>query len=180
MKTVNIVFPMEPIIIGHIMHPRGLNVSLALAILLISGCAATPATFYAESATMSDVRLCRTLKSALAGNDSVFAEDVRRAAAARNYDEYSCQAIVNRQNAAIAVGVVAAAAVVAIAKNGGGGGVGASTTTGAGYDTEWDWDQFNNQYNQPVWACRGVQTGQYSEAYHCNGKMQSDWRWPQK
>lgn len=149
-------------------------------LLFIVGCAASPEKFYANSATLSDARLCRTLKAASGGRDLTFAADVRQAADARGLDDFSCQSIVNKQNAAIAVGIVAGAALVAVAKNGGSGGVGATTTTGQGYDVEWDWDQFNNQYGQLVWACRGIQTGQYSETYHCNGKMQADWRWPQK
>ena len=45
------------------------------------------------------------------------------------------------------------------------------------HDHEWDWDSFYNQ-GQHVWACRGVQTGQFAEYEHCSDKIQTDDRWP--
>jgi hypothetical protein len=152
--------------------------SLLIGVLL-TGCAASPAKFYADSASLSDTTLCRTLKAATSANDAAFTTDVRRAAQARNLTDYSCQALVNRQNAAIAAGAVIGVALVAAARNGGGGtSVGANSNSG--YDYEWDWDQFFNQNRQLIWACRGVQTGQFAYAHQCAGKPQSDWRWPQK
>jgi hypothetical protein len=47
-------------------------------------------------------------------------------------------------------------------------------------DHEWDWDQFYHSSGQLVWACRGVQTGRFSELERCASKPQSDTRWPNK
>ena len=73
-----------------------------------------------------------------------------------------------------AVAIAVTAAVVAAANSGGGGGAPAPT------DYEWDWDIFYNEYGQLVAYCRGVQTGQFAETWRCNGKAQTDWRWPGK
>jgi hypothetical protein len=47
-------------------------------------------------------------------------------------------------------------------------------------DYEWDWDAFYNEYRQLVWACRGVQTGQFSTDDKCAFKPKTDLRWPGK
>lgn len=72
--------------------------------------------------------------------------------------------------AALAVGAVAYYAV-----KGNAGGAGYSPP----HDYEWDWDQFYNQ-GSLVWACRGVQTGQFAEQSRCQHKYQVDYRWPGK
>jgi hypothetical protein len=35
-----------------------------------------------------------------------------------------------------------------------------------------------NQYGQPIWVCRGIETGQFADQYHCANKIQNDARWP--
>ncbi len=47
-------------------------------------------------------------------------------------------------------------------------------------DQEWDWDGFYNEYRQIVWACRGVQTGQFAFDERCAFKTKTDYRWPEK
>ena len=47
-------------------------------------------------------------------------------------------------------------------------------------DTNWDWDQFYNKSNLLVWACRGVQTGQFAPLNKCSYKNKNDQRWPNK
>jgi hypothetical protein len=47
-------------------------------------------------------------------------------------------------------------------------------------DRQWDWDQFYDRYGNLVWMCRGVQTGQFAEDDKCDGKYQTDRRWPRK
>ncbi len=47
-------------------------------------------------------------------------------------------------------------------------------------DRDWAWDQFYHSTGSLVWACRGVQTGQFAEKYRCAGKSQNDYRWPNK
>lgn len=79
----------------------------------------------------------------------------------------------------VAVGALAivavAALVAAAAKSSGGGG-------GGGYlassDYVWRWDQFIDQYGLYEWRCRGVQTGQFADSYHCAGQLQIDSTWP--
>lgn len=48
------------------------------------------------------------------------------------------------------------------------------------YDYEWDWDEFYNEQYQLVWACRGVQTGQFANQAHCTNLPRTDLRWPDK
>ena len=69
--------------------------------------------------------------------------------------------------------MIGAAAAAAGGGGGGGGAYGAS-------DYDWDWDQFYNQYGQLVWACRGIQTGQFAELHHCAYDVKVDTRWPGK
>lgn len=45
-------------------------------------------------------------------------------------------------------------------------------------DHEWAWDQFYAQNYQLVWACRGIQTGQFAEESRCAYKTKFDSRWP--
>nr|WP_143028912.1 hypothetical protein [Massilia sp. PDC64] len=47
-------------------------------------------------------------------------------------------------------------------------------------DFDWEWDQFYNSSYQLVWACRGVQSGQFADASRCAYKPQTDLRWPEK
>ena len=47
-------------------------------------------------------------------------------------------------------------------------------------DYEWAWDQFYHSNGSLVWACRGVQTGQFAEKINCLGKPKNDYRWPNK
>lgn len=74
----------------------------------------------------------------------------------------------------ILTGVVVLGAAVAASKGGGGGGAYQPE------DYDWDWDQFYNQYRVLVWACRGVQTGQFAELERCSYKYKTDLRWPKK
>ena len=80
------------------------------------------------------------------------------------------------ENIAIGLGVLLGAAVVAKAAKHGAFGNGGQSAN----DWDWDWDEFYNQNHQLVWACRGVQTGRFADQYHCNGKPQTDLRWPNK
>lgn len=69
---------------------------------------------------------------------------------------------------ALAIGF---AAYATSQSSGGGGGYSA-------YDYEWDWDGFYGKDGQWVWACRGVQTGQFALQEKCNYKRVDDDRWP--
>jgi uncharacterized membrane protein len=45
-------------------------------------------------------------------------------------------------------------------------------------DKAWDWDEFYDARGRSVWACRGVQTGRFSEEEKCWYKSKNDRRWP--
>jgi hypothetical protein len=45
-------------------------------------------------------------------------------------------------------------------------------------DFDWDWDLQSNVRGEPIWVCRGVQTGEYAEVSRCAFKLQTDLRWP--
>lgn len=72
------------------------------------------------------------------------------------------------------LGVLAVAGAVALANSPGGGSGYAPT------DYDWAWDEFYNQYNQLVWSCRGMQTGQFAELDKCAYKVKIDSTWPSK
>ncbi len=79
--------------------------------------------------------------------------------------------------AAVAVGVLLVGIVAAAAAGGGGGG---SSYVPPATDYDWDWDGFYNQFSELVWACRGIQTGQFADASNCTYDLKTDVRWPDK
>ncbi len=150
--------------------PRVIAAGVSIALV---GCAVAPATFYADPAAVGDTRLCRTLDKAASSNDWEFLKSVRSEVERRGLSDAQCRSLENRQTGLIVAGTVLAAVVVAAARSGGGGG-------GGGYDSQWDWDQFYGSSGQLQWECRGVQTGQFAQAYHCAGLPMTDARWPGK
>lgn len=80
----------------------------------------------------------------------------------------------------IFLGLAAAAGAYAIIKEGGlgGGSAGNGYTSSAGTDYSYSWDEQNASYGGREWVCRGEQTGQYSELWHCSGRYKIDSRWP--
>ncbi len=154
-------------------------IHFVVLVALLSGCAASPAAFYADATSIGNVKLCRTLRSAESDGNVTFAVDVRRAIHARGLNDYSCNDLISQQNASIAAAFVVGAAAIAVARTGGGGS-GSVSTGYATYDYDWDWDQFYNQNYQLVWACRGMQTGQFASPAKCAYKTQTDFRWPAK
>lgn len=73
-----------------------------------------------------------------------------------------------------------AIAVVALAAYGAAqGGAGTANGLAPATDYDWDWDQFYHN-GSLLWACRGIQTGQFAEQSRCQYKHQSDYRWPAK
>jgi hypothetical protein len=141
----------------------------------MTACATSPEAFRRNPYQVSDSQLCRTLTSSAAERDYSFKSEVRSEVERRGLSDESCATMVRNQNVAIGAVALIGAVAVAAARNGGGGGGGAPST-----DYDWDWDQFYNEYRQLVWACRGVQTGQFADTWRCNGKFRTDARWPQK
>lgn len=159
---------------------RALAALLSIAVAM-SGCAMSPQQYYAKREAWTDHEVCQTfILASKAQANYEFIADLRSDAAARGQDHDSCVKMVddgNRKAALAFVAVLGVIAIAAVARNGGGGGGGYN---GSASDSSWEWDEFYNAQYQLVWACRGVQTGQFSEQYHCQGKSQSDWKWPSK
>lgn len=76
----------------------------------------------------------------------------------------------------IGLAVLAVGAAAYYGAKGGGNAYAAAPAT----DYDWDWDQFYGSNGQLVWACRGVQTAQFAEEWHCASKLKTDFRWPNK
>ncbi len=153
-------------------YRRALASVAALAIL--AGCASTPKTFYANPRSVGNLALCKTEKGASARSNPTFRDDVRAELVRRGLHQADCDKLIRKEHAAIAAALLVGAAAYAAAESGGGGGGGSGTVT----DYEWDWDEFYNHEYRLVWVCRGVQTGQFAEEWHCNGKPKTDYRWP--
>lgn len=144
----------------------------------------SPVEFREKRYEVGDTRLCKTWRSAYTSKDAAFLWDVASEVNRRGLDAAKCQQLERNQDLAIGAGILIGLAAVAAAKSGGGAGgaaVGGSAGYGStAYDYDWEWDQFYNQNHLLVWACRGVQTGEFAEQYHCAGKLQTDWKWPGK
>jgi hypothetical protein len=160
------------------------RIASALIATMLAGCAVSPTDFQAKRYEIGDTRLCKTWKSAAASGDVAFQNNVGEEVFRRGLNAGRCAQLEREQAVAIGAGILLGAAVIAAARNGGvgggavaGGGAGYASTT---YDYDWEWDQFYNQNRALVWACRGIQTGQFAEQQHCAGKMMTDWKWPGK
>ena len=156
-------------------------IAAAVAIAL-SGCAMTPNYFRANESRLSNFEVCRTWQSASQSSDSSFAVDVGRAANMRGFDRAQCDHLVAEQQrkAAAVIGalLLVGAGVAAARSSSGGGGYYVPRFQPNAVDTSWDWDQFRDQNGALVWACRGVQSGQFAIHERCFGRMQVDARWP--
>lgn len=150
-----------------------------VVIASLAGCAMTPQRFASSAGAMSDVRVCRSLADATASGDSSFVALVSDEAGKRSLSSERCEALIREENqrAALILGAIAIGIAAAAAKHGGGGG---GATSGPPTDYEWDWDEIRNEFGRLVWVCRGVQSGQFAELWHCGGKVKTDWRWPGK
>jgi hypothetical protein len=155
--------------------------AFAIAALTLSSSAVSANSYYSAQKRLSDLQLCKTERSREAQSNAQFRNDVIRDLQARGVTPQRCDELIRQQKAAIAAALAVGAAAAIIASEGGGGSSGSSTTAGsyaAQQDYDWDWDQFYNQYGQLVWACRGVQTGQFAEFENCRLDAKIDSRWP--
>lgn len=137
----------------------------------------TPLQFEQQRSSMSHIQVCRQLGYAVEQRKP----DLERAAAAeavsRGYGYESCRQLVEANNrTAAAIGIAAILLGAAVAASRGGGGAYVPPTPVADYD--WAWDLQHNALMQPVWVCRGVQSGQYAELHRCQFKLRNDYRWP--
>ena len=145
---------------------------------LVTGCATSRESFYANPSGASNAQICRSLASESVQGDAAFHQALRTELNSRGISEGECTSIVSQQNLAIGAGILLGAALIAAAANSGGGyGSGAYAPV---TDYQWDWDQYYSSTYQLVWSCRGVQTGQFADQWRCAGMPQTDYRWPAK
>lgn len=152
-----------------------------ISVALLAGCASSPKHFAKHKESLTNLDVCRTWKSAASGRNADFLANVAAEADRRGLTAEQCADEIRKGNDAVTAAVVilgVAAAVAAVAAGSRGGGY--PNSYAPTNDHEWDWDQFYTQNYQLVWACRGVQTGEFADAWRCNGKPKTDSRWPMK
>lgn len=109
------------------------------AALLLSGCAASQKTFYADASKVKDTQLCRTFFESQQKGDVQFAQDLATEGDKRGLTIEECQNKVNAENGAIlATALVAAAVGVGIACRDGCGGGGYSQPSYASSYADYD------------------------------------------
>jgi len=155
------------------------TISAAVVAAMVAGCATTPEHYRQNKAGLSDLEVCRASRAAMNAADWSWHSETMEDMAARGLTAASCVELVAEAEqkaktvGAIVLGVAALALIASQAKK---GRIGGSQATGQDFD--WDWDLFYGERMQMVWACRGVQTGQFAEPYRCQHKAQTDLRWP--
>lgn len=152
----------------------------------VAACATSPEQFARDPSSASDAEVCQAAADATGWADrshrsAVYDEYARRQLSSSRCEEALAERSQKRAMAGIAI--LAGALLVAAAKRGGGGTAPATAQPVAQpsaptMDYEWEWDQFYNHSGQPIWACRGVQTGQFAPEQRCLGKLKLDWKWP--
>ncbi len=48
----------------------------------------------------------------------------------------------------------------------------------SGIDLRWAWDNFQDEYGNLTWRCRGTNTRQFADNAKCSGEPMKDIRWP--
>jgi hypothetical protein len=177
---------------GAVPIVRGMLFGL-LVCSLLSGCM-TMAYFESNATTVSETDVCKARQDGRdSGNRRLFdlADQERQR---RGMTDARCFALLAERQQQINMHLRALAAGLAIgaaSQSPANGGVGFAPAPVPAtpwpqpvplkvYDYQWAWDQFYNDQFQLVWACRGVQTGQFAELYRCNGLLQIDNKWPSK
>ncbi|HEY1044388.1 MAG TPA: hypothetical protein VGE60_11050 [Telluria sp.] len=161
-----------------------------LLMAMLTGCATSRSSFYADPRAVGDAEICRTLAGDAVRADGEFEHALRTELRLRGISESECGAIVERQNVAIGVGALIGAVVVAAAASGHGGhhhgadsyvdiAIDVPVVT-ASVENQWDWDQYHNASGNLVWGCRGVHTRELALPEKCDGREMVDYRWPAK
>ena len=155
-----------------------------IAILCLSGCW-TATTFTRERNQLTDLGVCHAVYDAEHLEDAELAAVVSDEVQKRGLTRRSCNQLLDEEaqviGLAIAVGVAAAAAGVATGVAANSGGTYTASPPLMHYytsDHEWDWDLFYNEDERLVWACRGIQTGQFAPLANCPYWGRADTRWP--
>lgn len=167
-------------------------VCLAVATCL-AGCAMTPQRFEQTRLSMTDTAICKALRNAYRADDKLLMDATyTEAYERRSLTVERCRELIDAEakaaaNAAVVLlGIIAIGAIAAGARGGGARGVSPGIPNASSFnslattDFEWDWDEFYNEYMQLVWACRGVQTGQFADPSLCQHLVKIDIRWPSK
>jgi hypothetical protein len=147
-----------------------------LTMFAVGGCAITPRHFEQSREKMTDYQVCKAGSDADKSGNASFVGMVGAEWDKRSLTRTGCTALIadeDRKAALVLAAVLIGAAAIAAAKSGGG-----SPSASYATDLQWDWDLFHDQHGQLVWACRGVQTGQFADVWRCNGLLRSDARWP--
>ena len=147
----------------------------------ISGCAVSPQQFSQKKHTLRADEICRAREAAVEKKNYSFLNDIDLELTSRGIQANECSKIIKESNlktAGVAVAVLGVLAIAAAAKSGGYGGNNYQPNNAADYD--WAWDQFYNSEYNLVWACRGVQTGQFADVNRCAYKPKNDFTWPSK
>lgn len=153
-------------------------ISAVLALSLI-GCAVTHQHFSSVRSSMSNEQVCDASVDSRKGDSLAFMSDTYSEVTRRGMTVESCEAMVaeKKRNAAMLVAVLAGAAL-AVSASKGGGAAAPSAWAPTAVDTDWAWDQFYGPNFQLMWACRGIQTGQFADQWRCQYKIKVDSRWP--
>jgi len=150
-----------------------------IAIVLVaalSACAASPTAFYKNPNRQSDASLCKAFAES---SDQQFREDLAVELVGRGITAWpQCQQKIDQANIGIGiVSVLAIGTLAAVASTSKlPGGAPSAPSRAYGYA----WDQFYDDNRNLVWACRDRSNGQFSESWHCSGKLQVDTTWPSK
>lgn len=171
-----------------------------LLVAMLSGCATSRNSFYADPVAVGNAEICRTLAGQEASTDIEFQAALRSELRLRGVDESACAAIVNEQNVAIGVGAVLGAVIVAAAASSGDShhhhgrhhgrrhhssethidiGINLPPAPAAPVEQA-DWDEYHSAAGRLVWGCRGVHTRQLVDPARCSGQEMNDLRWPSK
>lgn len=152
----------------------------------VTGCATRPERLVGNLYGASDAEVCQAAAEASEWQLQSHRVAVYEEYGRRELSSARCESILaeRSQNRAVAgIAILAGALLVAAARRGGGASQSTASQplaqqSGPTVDYEWEWDQFYNQASQPIWACRGVQTGQFANEQRCFGKAKIDWKWP--
>jgi hypothetical protein len=171
-----------------------------LLLTMLTGCATSRSSFYADPVAVGNAEICRTLAGDEARLDPDFQDALRSELRMRGVNEADCNAIVDNQNLAIGAGVLVGAAIVAAAASSKGEDYGHHHHGRGSRETyidisidvppappappvpaeAADWDQYANASGALVWGCRGVQSRQLFDPARCTGRDMVDERWPSK
>lgn len=157
-------------------------ISTLVSFSLLVGCAVGPQQFAEKRYTLRPDELCRAHEAAQKDNNYSFLTDIEQELSNRGISPFECADILkdsNRKAAGVAIAILGILAVAAAAKSGGSGGNNYQPITSS-QDHDWAWDQFYNERFDLVWACRGKQTGRFSELSRCDYKSKIDSTWPSK